>query len=388
MRGLFIHDHKFPKGNGSYYYSYGFDKEFFSRYLSIFDELEVIGRQVEARDATKKDSNIIQSDISFFTFKSLKQLLSKKTRNVFKNKIIQSEYVVIRVPSIFGLYGAFIARKYNKPYIIEVVGCAWDAIIHKGSSKIFAATIITYLTKLIVKKANYVIYVTEEFLERRYPTKGNYIACSNVTLNSVNDADINNRLEMIDKIDLNNKLIFGTCATIDVVYKGQEDVMKVIHKLVKEGYNIEYQLVGGGNKKYLESVARKLGISNRVKFIGTLEHKEVFRWLESIDFYVHPSKQEGLSRAIIEAMSKGCPIFAANAGGIHELIDKEFIFDKGNVNQIYNIFKSFSKYEMSEQAINNYNNSKKYLKPLLYQRRNEFYNKFKNESKNKNGVKI
>src|SRR5699024_8635883 len=90
MRGLFIHDHKFPKGNGSYYYSYGFDKEFFSRYLSIFDELEVIGRQVEARDATKKDSNIIQSDISFFTFKSLKQLLSKKTRNVFKNKIIQS----------------------------------------------------------------------------------------------------------------------------------------------------------------------------------------------------------------------------------------------------------------------------------------------------------
>src|SRR5699024_5389472 len=196
MRGLFIHDHKFPKGNGSYYYSYGFDKEFFSRYLSIFDELEVIGRQVEARDATKKDSNI------------------------------------------------------------------------------------TYLTKLIVKKANYVIYVTEEFLERRYPTKGNYIACSNVTLNSVNDADINNRLEMIDKIDLNNKLIFGTCATIDVVYKGQEDVMKVIHKLVKEGYNIEYQLVGGGNKKYLESVARKLGISNRVKFIGTLEHKDVFRWLE------------------------------------------------------------------------------------------------------------
>src|SRR5699024_11881437 len=102
------------------------------------------------------------------------------------------------------------------------------------------------------------------------------------------------------------------------------------------------------------------GISNRIKFKGTLEHKDVFRWLESIDFYDHQSKQEGLSRAIIEAMSKGCPIFEANAGGIHELIDKEFIFDKGNVNQIYNIFKSFSKYEISEQAINNYNNSKKY----------------------------
>lgn len=380
MLGLFIHDHRFPRRGNDYYQSYGFDKDFFYRYLSIFDNLGVIGRETDL--ASKEKVEKVQADIGFLTIKDLKQLKSTKVRSSINEKIVKSDYIVIRVPSILGLYAAWVAKRNRKPYIIEVVGCSWDAIANKGWTKILPAAVITYLTRKAVRSAKFVVYVTEEFLERRYPTKGKYIACSNVTLNSVDEVSIRKRLKLIDEQKANDKVIIGTCATVDVVYKGQQDVIVALARLKEEGHNIEYQMVGGGDTSYLKSVAEKHGVIDQVKFIGSLNHEDVFSWLENIDIYVHPSKQEGLSRAIIEAMSKGCPIFAADAGGIHELIEEEFIFDKGNVQQICDIYKGFNKEFKKEQAVKNHESSKRYLKSVLYKRRNEFFEEFIVESNN------
>ena len=381
MQGLFVHDHRFPRKNKNYYYSYGFDEEFFKRYLSIFDKLSVIGRH---EDLESLENDKINKNIKFTTFKNLKQLINKNNRLKIDKKIKKSNYIVIRLPSILGLYAVWKAKKLQKPYLIEVVGCAWDAISNKGITKILPAIIITYLTKKAVYSANYVVYVTEKFLEDRYPTKGEYIACSNVTLEAVKDEDLSKRYKRIGDFNLDKKIIIGTCATIDVIYKGQEDVIEAMANLVNKGYDIEYQLVGGGDSSYLKSVAEKFNVLNRIKFIGAIEHKKVFEWLENIDIYVHPSKQEGLSRAIIEAMSKGCPVFGADAGGIHELIDEEFIFDKGNINQICNIFEKFDKKTMKNQASKNHKKSKDYLKKVLYKRREDFFEEFIQNSKKEN----
>jgi glycosyltransferase involved in cell wall biosynthesis len=381
MLGLFVHDHRFPRINNEYYYSYGFDEEFFKRYLSIFDKLTIIGRDSELQLTLRDKVEKISNEVTFLTFRDLKQLRHKETRTNINEKIEISDFVIIRLPSIFGLYAAWRARIKNKPYLIEVVGCPWDAIANKGLTKILPALFITYLSKKAIHSAEYVVYVTEEFLERRYPTVGKYIACSNVTLNSVDENVLEERLKRIEKIDVNDKVIIGTCATVDVIYKGQHDVIEALARLKKEGYEIEYQLVGGGNQSYLKSIAEKFGVIDQVKFIGPLKHEDVLEWLEQIDIYVHPSKQEGLSRAIIEAMSKGCPVFGADAGGIHELIDDMYIFKKGNIQEICNIFKSLSPRTMKEQATKNHNNSKKYIKQVLYKRREDFFKEFKNESK-------
>lgn len=382
MLGLFVHDHKFPMNDSEYYNSYGFDKEFFNRYLSIFGNLAVIGREknIEKKDTNKLEA--IDSSVDFYTIKNLKQLGNKKIREEIDQKIIDSDYLVVRLPSILGLYAIMKAKKFKKPYLIEVVGCPWDALSNKGFSKLLPAYVVTYLTKKAIYSAKYVVYVTEEFLEKRYPTKGKYIACSNVTLSEVNECDLNSRLEKIVDKNRTGKIILGTCATIDVIYKGQQDVIKAISRLKKEGYEIEYQLVGGGDPNFLENEALKYGVLEEVKFIGSLDHAEVFDWLEEIDIYVHPSKQEGLSRAIIESMSKACPVFSADAGGIHELIDEEFIFDKGSIDQICNIYKKFSINIMKEQATLNQNNSKKYLKSVLYNRRKQFFKEYISDSRN------
>lgn len=381
MLGLFVHDHRFPRVKNEYYFSYGFDGEFFKRYLSIFNKMAVIGRETDLKLSLKDKTDKVQLDIDFVTIRDLKQLRYKEIRTVINQKIKNCDYLVIRVPSILGLYAAWKARKYKKPYLIEVVGCPWDAIANKGPTKILPALAIKYLTQKVIRSAKYVVYVTEEFLERRYPTTGKYIACSNVTLNSVTEDDLSKRLESINITTINSKVVIGTCATVDVIYKGQQDVIIALARLKKEGYNIEYQLVGGGDTSYLKSVAEKYGVIDQVKFVGPLKHDDVFGWLEQIDIYVHPSKQEGLSRAIIEAMSKGCPVFGADAGGIHELIDEEYVFDKGNVQQICDIYKTFSTEIMKEQAVKNHENSKRYLKSVLYKRRDDFFKEFIEEFK-------
>lgn len=376
MLGLFIHDHKFPKVEGNYHYSYGFDSEFFNRYLAIFGNLSVIAREKNL-DIESVTTNSVDKNVQFTTIRNLKELKKKKTRDNIKQAIKKCDYMVIRLPSILGLYSVKFAKKYNKPYIIEVVGCAWDAIANKGFTQIPFAFFIMNLMKKAILNAKYVVYVTEEFLQKRYPTRGKSISCSNVTLESVEKIDLDKRLTKISQLEgTNERITIGTCATLDVIYKGQEDVIQAIATLKKDGYNIEYQLVGGGNASYLKDIARKFGVLENIKIIGALEHHDVFTWLEDIDIYVQPSKQEGLSRAIIEAMSKGCPIFGADAGGIHEQIDNHFIFDKGDIEGICRIYNKFTKVTMSEQAIKNHKNSQRYIKENLYGKRRQFFEDF------------
>jgi glycosyltransferase involved in cell wall biosynthesis len=98
--------------------------------------------------------------------------------------------------------------------------------------------------------------------------------------------------------------------------------------------------------------------------------------LETIDIYIHPSRTEGLSRAIIEAMSKACPVIASDVGGIKEQINGDLIYEKGNVEQICKIIRQTDNSIMKENATKNYENSQKYLADILTKRRIDFFNQF------------
>jgi len=52
--------------------------------------------------------------------------------------------------------------------------------------------------------------------------------------------------------------------------------------------------------------------------------------LDDVDIYIQPSRQEGLPRALIEAMSRGCPAVGSTAGGIPELLSPECLHQPGD----------------------------------------------------------
>ena len=162
-------------------------------------------------------------------------------------------------------------------------------------------------------------------------------------------------------------------------YKGQQYIIEAIAKLKKEGWNnFEYQIVGNGNQDFLKSKIRKYGVDREIKLIGGLPHKKIFDWLDSIDIYVQPSRQEGLPRALIEAMSRGLPAFGARTGGIPELIGEEYLFSntRHNIEQICQILKTYTPATMKVQAMLNYNKAKDYDEIILNKKRDNFYRKY------------
>lgn len=85
------------------------------------------------------------------------------------------------------------------------------------------------------------------------------------------------------------------------------------------GLPIRLVLVGEGPQRSdLEMLARTLGISSTVEFMGYQEHVESF--LSTFDFFALPSITEGIPLSLLEAMANGLPVVATNVGGIPEII--------------------------------------------------------------------
>ncbi|MBD3245974.1 MAG: glycosyltransferase [Candidatus Omnitrophica bacterium] len=78
-------------------------------------------------------------------------------------------------------------------------------------------------------------------------------------------------------------------------------------------------VVGDGKKRTsLESLAGKLGITDRVRFLGT--RRDVKELLHCMDIVCLSSRSEGLSLTLAEAMASAKPVVATAVGGNTELI--------------------------------------------------------------------
>ena len=84
------------------------------------------------------------------------------------------------------------------------------------------------------------------------------------------------------------------------------------------------ELVGPGNQmEELELLSKELGISERVRFIGRVFHKDVPKWLNRFDVYCAPSilDSESFGVAIIEASSCRRPVIVSDVGGLPEVVE-------------------------------------------------------------------
>ncbi len=390
MKALFAHGLKFFEDSKGNLYLRGYDANYWNRYLKHFNELYVIGRKKHISDENKDGFNKFEGERLFFIevpdIHDVNNYL--KNNNVFKGmaqKIINDVDVIIsRIPGTYSSKIIKYAKKKNKPYLVEMVGCPWDSLWNHSFKGKLVAPFMMQSTKKILLEAPYVIYVTNHFLQKRYPTSGKHTNCSNVTLPKTDNEVLSKRIENI-KNGTNTELIIGTTAAVDVRYKGQQYVIEALGKLKEQDItNYKYQLVGGGDISYLVSIAEKNNVRDQVEFLREKSHEKVFEWLDTIDIYVQPSRQEGLPRALIEAMSRAVPAFGAKTAGIPELLESEFIFSntRKNIDEICEILKSFDKDTMLKQARRNYRESKKYDKEVLEERRERFFINFIKDNEN------
>lgn len=382
--GIFAFDGPMYCDKNGIYCNTTVTNEMLDRYFVVVDKLYVIMRTVHI-DETYESCHLKKVDLS----ENLKIVempnfntpynffLRNRYLRVLEYYISKSDLIFLRIPSIISNMVARICKKIGKPYLVEVGGCAWDSYFNHGLTGKLVAPYMYFKEKSTVSGARFASYVTEKWLQYRYPTCGNSIVASNVYLNSFDENNINRRIiQYKDRIPQRYKL--GTIASVDVRYKGQEYVIRALGILKRKGILLDYDLVGAGNPAYLKKLARKCEVMDQVHFLGVKLHEDIWDWLDSIDIYVQPSKQEGLPRSVIEALNRGCLAIGSNIAGIPELLESDMLFKSGDVEQICSVIQILlNEKDHTKRVIRNFEKSKEFDVKLLNERRDKIFKEYR-----------
>ncbi|HHV75368.1 MAG TPA: glycosyltransferase family 4 protein [Thermoanaerobacterium sp.] len=387
MKAAFFHDVKLLRNKDNKYFSIGdFYYEIWKRYLEHFDELTVVTRCIEINDDNMNKYKIASGEnVNFQSVPNLNNLSIiknyRKAKRIIREVLSKVDCAIIRLPSNIGLVACHECIKMGKPWAVEVVGCAWDALWNHGSIKgKLVAPIEYFLNKYYIIKAPYAIYVSKSFLQRRYPCKGVSISCSDVNIFEPQQEVINKRVEKINKEFDGRPINFGMIGSLDVSYKGHETAIRALGSIKGDIPDFRLLLLGPGKPNKWQHLANSLGIGDKIIFCGTLPGGEaVLRWLDNIDIFLMPSLAESHGRALVEAMSRGCPAIGARTGGIPELLSEECIHKAKDYKMLSKIIIKFikSKDLMKKLAIENFERSKEYSKNILDNERKKFWNQFK-----------
>lgn len=383
VRGIFCHDLPIYKDVNGVYCSTTMTDDLFSRYLTVCDEL-VVATRVYQIDKTFKEAHqekITLQNLRFLDLPNLNKFsalfgLMGRCRKIIKKEVENCDLIFIR-GGINAVLGVDAARKLRKPYLLENSGCAWESYWNHSLSGKIVAPYMECRERKDTREAAYVIYVTEKWLQRRYPTHGKWTYASNVILQHIDDNVLQKRQAKIASMN-NRRIVVGTTAGLNKV-KGQQFVIEAM-LLLKEDCDITYELVGSGDNAYLKTLAEKHGLSDKVIFKGQMNHEEVLTWIDSLDLYIQPSLQEGLPRSMIEAMSRACPAIGARTAGIPELIAEDCVFNRKDSQAIaLAILHVLSDNNMQYHAEKNFKKAKEYELNILNERRNKLYIEYRND---------
>jgi glycosyltransferase involved in cell wall biosynthesis len=379
MKLLFVHDHVFEV-SGSEVRSQQFSYDILRRYLEIFSSITFVGRCAKrtglaglpAASGPGVDFVFLESIASLRSHIGLRQ----RQARILDNLIHCHDGMIARLPSEYGLMAAREARRIGSAYSLEVVGCAWDALWNYGGlkAKLYAPWIFRKM-RAEVGEAQRILYVTNSFLQRRYPPKecARVYSVSNVSLACSNESVLTRRLERIGCSKAVIKI--GTIASLKTRYKGIQTAIAALALLGATEIDFEYHVLGAGDPSEYMLQAERLGIRSKVFFDGVLPAgRDVLGWLDDIDVYVQPSLTEGLPRALIEAQSRGCPALGSAVGGIPELLVPEMLFEAGNAEALSKRLAELLSNEriLVREAERNVCVAKNFDSDLLSLRRREF----------------
>jgi len=136
------------------------------------------------------------------------------------------------------------------------------------------------------------------------------------------------------------------CVARLIERKGQHHLIEAVKKLLDSGVDVMLSLIGTGDSQQdYERQVHRLGIQNRVTFVGYVSREALNPHYNAADVFVLPSYNEGMSLAVLEAMAAGLPVVVTRTGGTEELVEdgvNGFAFDWGDIEALANRLKDFA----------------------------------------------
>lgn len=137
------------------------------------------------------------------------------------------------------------------------------------------------------------------------------------------------------------------CVARLIERKGQGHLIEAIKRLTDSGVNVLLSLIGTGDSQQdYEDQARRLGIEDRVRFVGYVSREEINTYYNSAHVFALPSYNEGMSLAALEAMAGGLPLVVTRTGGTAELVEdgvNGYSFSWADIDALTNYLRMFAK---------------------------------------------
>lgn len=376
-------DHRFSRTpDGAMWTMTSFTYPFWKRYLTVFDQVRVVARVREVPIAAPNWTRCDGEGVSFAAipyYHGPWQYLQRalKVKRAIRNAIGADDAVILRVQGQIASCLRPWLRRADRPYGVEVVGDPYDA---------FAPGYVTHPLRPFLRwwfprrmreqiaGACAAAYVSEHTLQRRYPPAPDAFSThySSIVLPDAALASTPRSLQIERRTF--TLIIVGT---MDNLSKGPDTLIDAVAACVQEGLDLQLVLVGGGRyRQRLENQVAALGLNGHVRFLGWLPAGEaVLAQLDQADLFVLPSRQEGVSRATIEAMARALPCIATTVGGTSELLPSEDMVPPGDVPALARSIREVmtNPERMTRMSARNLEKAKEYREKALRERWTAFY---------------
>jgi len=250
-------------------------------------------------------------------------------------KIGRRFYSVFMFISIMLHSGLWIKRK--QPDIMLASWAFPDAVATKWLSQIYKAKFFFKVhgsdinefakiksrasqIKSAAEKASGIISVSQA-LKQEMLNLGIVPEKINVIYNGVNHDKFSSLPPLNEKLPSNNYILYVGNLKKD---KGIFELLYGFAQIHESfpSYNLTY--AGPGSlKDELLLQATQLGIVNKVKLLGPVNHNELPSLIQQANLLALPSYNEGVPNVILEAMACGIPVVATSVGGIPEVVDED-----------------------------------------------------------------
>ena len=123
---------------------------------------------------------------------------------------------------------------------------------------------------------------------------------------------------LLERYQLRGKKVLLTVGRLaaDERRKGHDTVIQALPAIIKTCPDVVYLIAGKGeDRARLTALAQRLGVVDKVLFVGMVEPDELADYYRLADAFVMPSTQEGFGIVFLEAAASGLKLIGGNSDG-------------------------------------------------------------------------
>lgn len=317
-----------------------------------------------------------KENIDYINFKWLKRTRNPLFNIFFiseiKKFLNQEKFDIVHFNSTNALLGA-IGAKLSKTKPKTIFTFHGLSVLDKNYKKQFYLKPIYWLVfKFLIAFVDIPVFVCQDNLKQAQKMK--LVKSGAVVYNGIPEPNFLPKeqakkfFEEKTGINLENKFLIGSIGRLDYS-KNYEFLIKSFPEILKIKENGLAIIIGEGpERKNYEQLIKKLNQKEKIFLLG--EIKNASQYLKGFDLFILPSRYEGLSITLIEALFAQIPILATDVGGNKEIVSLENLYQLNNKMDFLNKFQNIKTPSQTQT------NLEKFQLETMVQNYLDLFNKF------------